>query len=119
SLEAMSIPQSGESRQDLGRIAEALAQIGFALPGSLVSRTTACGKTRCRCQADPPLLHGPYLSWVRPVDGKTVTRKFTPDQQARYQGWFDNARRLHQLVSQLQTLSVTALEQAEGWDNRS
>ncbi|MGH8901092.1 MAG: DUF6788 family protein [Egibacteraceae bacterium] len=105
-------------RQAQARVAQALANIGFALPGSLVRRVTACGKAGCRCQADPPVLHGPYLSWVRPVAGKTVTRKFTADQQARYQGWFDNARRLHQLVAELQALSVAALEETEGWARR-
>jgi uncharacterized protein DUF6788 len=109
------MPQPGESQQQAqARIAEALGQIGFALPGSLVARTTACGKPGCRCQADPPVLHGPYLSWTRTVAGKTVTRKFTADQQARYQAWFDNARRLRKLVAELEALSVAAFEEAEG-----
>ncbi|MGH8896604.1 MAG: DUF6788 family protein [Egibacteraceae bacterium] len=114
------MPQPGQSQQQAqARIAGCLAQIGFALPASLVARTTACGKTGCRCQADPPLLHGPYLSWTRTVAGKTVTRKLTPDQQARYQAWLDNARRLRQLVAELEVLSVAALEEAEGWGKRS
>ena len=92
-------------------IAAELGQIGFALPGSLVTRSTACGKAGCRCQADSPVLHGPYLSWTRTVDGKTVTRKITPDQQARYQSWFDNARKLRQLVTHLETLSLQAFDQ--------
>ena len=59
------------------RITTALAEVGFALPGSLVWRTTACGKTGCHCQANPPVLHGPYLTWTRTVNGKTVTRKIS------------------------------------------
>jgi hypothetical protein len=55
-------------------------------------------------------LHGPYLTWTRTVNGKTVTRKVTPDQQARYQTWFDNARKLRQLVTDLETLSLDAFE---------
>ena len=98
-------------RRAQAAIAASLGQTGFALPGSLVVRTTACGKTGCRCQADPPMLHGPYLTWTRTVDGKTVTRKITPDQQARYQSWFDNARKLRQLVTQLETLSLQAFDQ--------
>ncbi|MGH8898534.1 MAG: DUF6788 family protein [Egibacteraceae bacterium] len=94
-------------RQAQARIAEASAQIGFALPGSLVTRRTACGKAGCRCHADPPLLHGPYLSWTRTVAGKTVTRKLTPDQQRR------------RLVAQLEALSVAALKDAEGWQQQS
>jgi hypothetical protein len=101
---------SARQRRAQAAIAAELGQIGFALPGSLVWRTTACGKAGCRCQADPPVLHGPYLTWTRTVDGKTVTRKISQDQQARYQTWFDNARKLRQLVSELEALSLEAFE---------
>jgi hypothetical protein len=101
---------NARQRRAQARIAAELAQIGFALPGSLVPRTTACGKPGCRCQADPPVLHGPYLTWTRAVAGKTVTRKISQDQQARYQTWFDNARKLRQLVTDLEALSLEASE---------
>jgi len=103
----------GRQRRTQARLARELSEIGFALPGSLVWRSTACGKAGCRCQGDPPVLHGPYLTWTRAVAGKTVTRKITAEQQRRYQDWFDNARRLHQLVTELQTLSLTAFDEAE------
>ena len=105
-------------RRAHARITASLAQIGFALPGSLVWRTTACGKTGCHCQANPPVLHGPYLTWTRTVNGKTVTRKISEDQQLHYQAWFDNARKLHRLVTDLETLSLQAFEQAEGSSKR-
>jgi len=47
-----------------------------------------------------------------------VTRKISEDQQARYQVWFDNARRLHHLVTELEALSLRAFEQAEGTSKR-
>lgn len=101
---------SARQRRTQARIAAELGQIGFALPGSLVSRTTACGKPGCRCQADPPVLHGPYLTWTRTVDGKTVTRKISETQRVHYQAWFDNARRLRQLVTDLEALSLDAFD---------
>ena len=100
------------------RITTALAEVGFALPGSLVWRTTACGKTGCHCQANPPVLHGPYLTWTRTVNGKTVTRKISEDQHDHYQAWFDNARQLRRLVTDLETLSLQAFEQTEGTSKR-
>lgn len=109
----------GRPPRTQARLARELGEIGFALPGSLVSRSTACGKTGCRCQGDPPELHGPYLSWTRAVAGKTVTRKITTDQQQRYQEWFDNARRLHDLVTELQALSLKAFHEAEDPPRRS
>ncbi|WP_298335976.1 DUF6788 family protein [Ferrimicrobium sp.] len=100
------------------RIESSLGESGFALPGSLVWRSTACGKAGCHCQDDPPVLHGPYLTWTRTVRGKTVTRKITEDQLAHYQEWFDNDRKLPQLVRELETLSLRAFEQAEGGKSR-
>ena len=83
--------------------------------GSIVVRHTRCGKANCRCKADPPELHGPYISWTRKVAGKTVTRVLSPDQLERYQHGFDNARRLRELIAELETLSLHATEQQEGW----
>lgn len=43
------------------RLAAELAGLDHALPGSLLLRWMRCGKTNCRCKADPPTLHGPYF----------------------------------------------------------
>ncbi len=71
-------------------------------------------KPACRCKADPPQLHGPYTSWIRRGDGRPLTRKLTPEQEQRYRPWFDNAKRLRDLLTELENLSVEAFEQAEG-----
>jgi hypothetical protein len=106
-------PHESTRRARVREILRELATIDYALPGSVVRRSTACGKPNCRCTADPPVLHGPYLSWIRKIDGKPITRKLTQEQEQRYQAWFDNARRLRELVSELQALSVQAMEDAE------
>lgn len=99
------------------RLHDELAQIDFALPGSVVERRMRCGKASCRCRADPPELHGPYLQWTRRgSDGTTVTRYLTREQLERYQSWFDNARRLRALVSELEGLSLRMIERDEGWE---
>ena len=72
-----------------------------------------CGKQNCRCKAEPPSLHGPYLHWTRTVAGKTVTRTLTQEQVARYQPWFDNARRLREALTALEAQSVQAFADAE------
>jgi hypothetical protein len=79
-------------------LADALAEIDGLLPGSVVVRHMRCGKRGCACKADPPSLHGPYIQWTRTVRGKTVTRFLSEAQLGRYQPWFDNARRLKELV---------------------
>jgi Family of unknown function (DUF6788) len=98
-------------------VARQLAQIDWALPGSVVTRMMRCGKRRCRCKDDPPQLHGPYIQWTRTVAGKTVTKLLTPQQLHRYQPWLDNARRLRQLAAELEMLTIRAVEQTEGWRN--
>src|SRR5579859_5369841 len=108
-------PRRSEDNQRQ-QIADALAQAGFALPGNVVTRQMRCGKSGCRCKADPPQLHGPYYQWTRKVGGKTVTRWLSPDQLARYQPWFRTARRLRELITELETLSLRIAERAEGWD---
>lgn len=95
------------------RLAAALAELDFVLPGSIVVRHMRCGKSGCRCKADPPELHGPYISWTRKINGKTVTRLLSPDQLERYQTGFDNARRLRELTTELEALSLKATERAE------
>ncbi len=112
----MSPPQPDpQTRRVQQRIAAELAAIDFALPGSITERRMRCGQRRCRCKHDPPQLHGPYLQWTRKVNGKTVTRMLTPQQLDTYRDWLDNARRLRELTTELETLTIHAVEQAEGW----
>lgn len=92
------------------RIAKQLSEIGLALPGSLTVRAYPCGKANCRCKRDPPQLHGPYNFWTRKIDNKTVTRMLTDDEVAEYQPLFDNARKLRDLISQLQELTLELVE---------
>lgn len=95
------------------RAAADLIGADYALPGTLATRFMRCGKPNCRCKTEPPLLHGPYLHWTRTVAGKTVTRTLTAEQAARYQPWFDNARRLRELLIDLEARSLTAFLDAE------
>lgn len=112
----MSTPRPGRaSVRAQQRIAAQLAEIDYALPGSVVTRMMRCGNRGCRCRADPPQLHGPYQQWTRKIDGKTVTRMLTAEQVDRYQPWLDNAQRLRELVHELEALTTRAVERAEGW----
>jgi hypothetical protein len=93
------------------RIAAEFAAAGFALPGTLTVRAYACGKTGCRCHADPPRLHGPYAEWTRKIGGKTVTRRLSPAELTEYQPLFDNAKKLRTLLAELQDLTLEIIEE--------
>jgi len=91
-------------------LADQLGEIDGVLPGSIVVRRMRCGKAGCACHDDPPTLHGPYIQWTRAIGGKTVTRYLSEEELARYQPWFDNARRLKEIVAKLEIASLHALE---------
>jgi hypothetical protein len=101
------------------RIGAELSDLDYALPGTLSRRFMRCGKTNCRCKADPPTLHGPYLHWTRTVAGNTVTQTLTQDQATRYQTWFDNTRRLRDIVTDVQARSLDAFNNAEAPPSKS
>jgi hypothetical protein len=98
------------------RIAREIAALGFALPGTLADRMTRCGHPGCRCHADAPRLHGPYHQWTREKDGKTATRILADDQLADYGPWFDNHRRLRELIAELEALSLAIADADPRWE---
>jgi hypothetical protein len=94
-------------------IAAALGEIDGLLPGTVILRHMRCGKAGCKCKADPPTLHGPYIQWTRTVQNKTVTRYLSQEQLERYQSWFNNTLRLKDLIAKLEIASLQALESDE------
>src|SRR5947208_3469836 len=107
---------NAKDRRAQAKLAAALGSVGFALPGTILERLICCKKPRSRCTADPPRLHGPYYQWTRKVNRKTVTRLLTAEQMERYRDWFDNARQLRALLSELESLSLGIAESTEGWN---
>jgi hypothetical protein len=108
-----------KTRAEVVRLGEAIAAVaraGLALPGTLTHRSTRCGRGGCRCMADPPSLHGPYWSWTRKVNAKTVTRYVPEEQMADYQAFFDNAKHLRALVAELESLSLGIVEADPRWE---
>jgi hypothetical protein len=110
-------PTPGQQARAAAIAAEiaALAAAGFALPGTLADRMTRCGHPNCRCHASPPQLHGPYHQWTRKKNGKTATRILTDDQLADYGPWFDNHKRLRELVAELEEISLAIADTDPRW----
>ena len=107
------LPEEDAERR---RIAKALSEAGFCLPGSIGDERTRCGKPNCRCKSDPPVLHGPYHHWTRKIGGRTAGRYLSDDQLDRYGSWFEQAKRIRDLLAELETLSLRIVERTEGWD---
>lgn len=87
-----------------------LADLGPFRRGTVLRRFVPCGKAGCRCQADPPQLHGPYHEWTRKVKGKTVTVRVTEEQAGLLKQWIANARRLDKILADMQRVSERITE---------
>src|ERR1700722_19135501 len=94
----------------------AIARTGMVLPGPITDRPPRGGRRNCGCHADPPRLHGPYWQWTRKVAAQTIGRWLSDRQHRDYQPWIDNDRRLHELLSRLETLGAEALEADPRWE---
>jgi hypothetical protein len=108
--------QQARAARIAAEITARLADLNFALPGTLADRMTRCGHPSCRCHADPPQLHGPYHQWTRKKNGKTATRILTDEQLADYSPWFDNHRRLRELITELEELSLAIAQADPRWN---
>ena len=113
---AMSEGADRRLRRARARLLDFLEQNDHVLPGSVVERSLRCGKANCRCHADPPVLHGPYVQWSYTRANKRFTRWLTAEQKERYRPRIEAGHRLRNLVAEIEALEVSATERAEGWD---
>ena len=109
-------PTAGEERERR-RVALALSDAEFLLPGTLAVRSYRCGKANCLCHVSDERMHGPYIQWTRSVEGKTVHRRLGEDQLEEYQPYFDEARRIKELVSKLETVTLRMVERDTRWEH--
>lgn len=106
----LSISMTKQDEQRFTALKEAVAELGPMRRGTVLRLLVPCGKPGCRCQADPPQLHGPYYNWTRKVKGKTVTVRLTPEQARLMKQWIANSRRLDQLVKEMLLVSECITE---------
>jgi Family of unknown function (DUF6788) len=85
-----------------------IRDLGFIATGSVIERYTVCTAAGCRCHADPPQRHGPYLQHTRKVAGKTVTARLTTKQAERYREQIANRRRLDEIITAMDDISTQA-----------
>lgn len=108
-------PTAAEERERR-RAALALSGAGFLLPGTLAVRSYRCGKLNCACHVSDERMHGPYIQWTRSVEGKTVHRRLSEDQFKEYQPYFDEARRIKEFVSKLESVTLRMVERDTRWE---
>jgi hypothetical protein len=82
-----------------------ISRLGTTAPGSITTRSTRCQTPGCRCRAEPPQLHGPYPTWIRRENGRTVTKTLRPDQVDHVRASIEARARLRTLVRELEVVS--------------
>ena len=107
--------QNARAEAIAAEITARLAHLAYALPGTVADRMTRCGYPGCRCHADPPRLHGPYHQWTRKKNGRTSTRILSDEQLADYGPWYDNHKRLRELITELEALSLAIADSDPRW----
>jgi hypothetical protein len=88
-----------------------LQDTGFILYGTVRKHYMKCGHKGCKCHSDPPQLHGPYYDWTRRVEGKTKTVRLTENQAKIVNQWISNMRKVEQIISEMEKISVQAAEE--------
>ena len=97
-------------KEEYRQVKDRLQDLGFVIPGTLTTRWTACSNPNCRCHADPPQRHGPYIDYTRKTAGKTTGRRLTPGQADQYRTWITNRRTLDQITTTMGDLSQQAIQ---------
>ena len=95
-------------RRRYQQLTDQIRKLGFIATGSVIERYTVCTAAGCRCHADPPQRHGPYLQYTRKVAGKTVTTRLTPEQAEHYREQIANRRRLDEIIAAMDDISTKA-----------
>jgi hypothetical protein len=93
-----------------------LGHIGAVLPGSISERRTRCQRSGCHCKSDPAVLHGPYPTWTWRPAGVSVTKTLTEHEAERLAPYSAAHRRLRELLSELEEVSLELIEQSVGVD---
>jgi hypothetical protein len=104
----MSDPELARLRRRYRALTDQIRDLGFIATGSVVERYTVCTAPGCRCHADPPQRHGPYLQYTRKVAGKTITARLTTEQAEHYREQIANRRRLDEIVTAMEEISTQA-----------
>jgi hypothetical protein len=106
--------ESVDSAKRRAVIVAEIARLGPVVPGTISQRWTRCAGAGCHCRADPPVLHGPYPTWTHQQDGRQVTKTLSAQAAAQLGPAIAANRRLHELVKELEALSVAEFESARG-----
>lgn len=107
-----SSPLRSSQKKPFSRIAEIQRQIGrinLICSGTVIERTKVCGKTNCRCAADPNARHGPYHEWKRRENNQLRHRIVSAQEARRIRRAQDDYQRLLALLAEWEDQSLVII----------
>lgn len=84
--------------KEIAKIKSEIHKLGDLRPGSLSKQYNVCGTPGCRCKADPPQKHGPYIQLNYTRKGKSHTQFVRRDEEDAVKEQIANYSRLRKLV---------------------
>ena len=102
-------PSPRRLRQQTVDLRRRIGAMDYVSSGTLHSRTRPCGKTNCRCAADPDAWHGPYHDWSRRKDGRLVHNAVSPEQASLIRRAIANRREIERLLAHWEDETVAEI----------
>ena len=87
-----------------------LDQLEYFSKGTVLKRTTKCGKAYCACNSDPKKRHGPYFGLTYKVESKTVNVRLSQKAAPLYRAASAQFRNLKATLQRLEKISQTVLK---------
>ena len=82
-----------------------IVDFDLAIPGTIRTIYSKCGKKNCACQTDKKARHGPYCLWDRKVNGKLSSKMVTKKMASQIKAWIENRKMLEKSVNEILILS--------------
>jgi len=99
-----------EIRRERAALARRLGRAGELMKGSLVMRSTRCGRPGCKCAHGEK--HGPYLYVSVFQEGRTRSVYVPQHLEGEVRRWVENVRQLESDVAAITWLNADLLRRA-------
>ena len=88
------------------KLKQEIVRLGDLRPGKLSQQYNVCGKTDCRCKADPPQKHGPYYQVSFTRNGRSSTQLVRKEDLAVVRQQLRNYQQLRELIDRWITFGM-------------
>lgn len=91
---------------EIERVKRQIVEVGDLRRGTLSLQHTVCGRSTCRCAANPPQKHGPYYQLNYSMAGQSKTEAVHKENLLTVRRQVRNYAKLRKLVSRWMDLAT-------------